>query len=146
MDQKPFVKGQRAYCMMVGWGTITDTNSGSSYPILFIPDADVTSMVYTGDGTYYEGLGERVLFHERPIITGFEPEPKPLPDLEVDTPLWVRNAKQPVLTGWHRRHFAKWSPGGKAQCFCDGTTSHGTDDPTDLTTWDEYSLTDPNEN
>lgn len=61
-----------------------------------------------------------------------------LPDLAVDTPVWVRYSGH---TDWTKRHFAYWGEDGKMWCWNRGCTSFTQQNGTFW--WPEYSLTDP---
>lgn len=142
MNQKPFKKGQRAYSIGAGWGTVTDDSYSNDFPIIFVADSKAVptpELTFTADGKRWLGAGSQCLFHGEPVITEFKSEPPP--DIDVDTPIWVKG-----YFGWHRKHFAEWSKDGKAKCFPDGQTSHSVHEDDDPIEWKYYSLTDPNEN
>lgn len=65
------------------------------------------------------------------------------PDLAVDAKVWGKTK----LGEWKRLHFSHWDEQGNMRCFDKGMTSH-THDPNGYmgptSSWDEYSLTDPN--
>lgn len=68
--------------------------------------------------------------------------PEPLPEIAVDTPVWVRDG---VSQAWVKRHFAEWASDGRIMTYNGGCTSHtATGEPFISSCWDYYSLTDPN--
>lgn len=68
--------------------------------------------------------------------------PEPLPEIAVDTPVWVRDC---VSQSWQTSHFAEWTPDGLIRTYWSGCTSHNSSKAwSDLNTWNYYSLTDPN--
>lgn len=67
---------------------------------------------------------------------------QPLPELEVDTLIWVRGPQS--YGKWKPQYFSRWAKrGGTLFCFKAGATSKTADNL--ISFWEEYSLTDPNE-
>lgn len=67
---------------------------------------------------------------------------QPLPELEVDTLIWVR---EPGYKKWKPRYFSHWDQETERPlCFTYGATSK-TAESSGTVLWKEYSLTDPNE-
>ena len=93
------------------WFTITDINMEYKYPI----QTDLNS--YTIDGRINMESRGRRLFWDEVTIT---PPPKPLPRLEVDTKVLVRdNLNSEPL----RRYFSHFEKNGQLAAFAEGRTS-----------------------
>jgi hypothetical protein len=63
---------------------------------------------------------------------------RPLPELAVDTPIWVY---EDGGKSWYPRHFAYWDRDGKPVVFTEGKTSHSA--PGMTVRFHKWSLTDP---
>lgn len=117
--------GDRVWCMMRGWGEVREVREGgyervggstNSYPIdVSFPSGECET--YTLGGLYNDDDITQTLFWDEVVI---EAPQKPLPELEVDTKVWVwihEDEKFP-------RHFAGWSDDGASIIAYDnGATS-----------------------
>jgi len=106
----------------------------------------IDSTLYFGDATCcaVDGLHYTAARHPRYYPNSFEiPNSafeRPLPELEVDAKVWVRNASD--YGEWLARHFSRWHE-GFMYCWESGRTSHS--QTTGDSKWHYYSLTDPTE-
>ena len=119
--------GDRVWCLYFKeWSTITDIKMERTYPIQTGLDS------YTIDGRMNIKRG-RTLFWDEVVIT---PPEKPLPKLEVDTKVLVRDtlSSEPL-----RRYFSHFEKNGQIATFAEGTTSWSVHDkPTII--WEYWEL------
>ena len=136
-----FEVGDRVWGCHHGWGTVSHLKNQYKYPVTVMFDSD-TNAIYTSSGRYYANDCLPTLFHDE-----VKPWPNPLkpvkiPDVPVDTPLWVRWGVGGAWTARHLQKFEIVDGKVKAHCFDDGKTSHTGGTPTSL--WNEWSLVNPN--
>jgi hypothetical protein len=110
--------------------------------------------IFTGDYfkdtkpslTAYKDLGDSVVFDNyEPIgINIFDKQEvsTPQPEIAKDTPVWVRDWKN---DNWFLRYATgDFNENGKIICYHAGRTSNTAGPENYRSSWDEYSLTDPN--
>ena len=119
--------GDRVWCLYYNkWLTITNIRKEDAYPI----KTELNS--YTLDGRLNTDI-IRTLFWDEVIIT---PPEKPLPKLEVDTKVLVRdNLNSEPL----RRHFSHFEKNGQIATFAEGRTSWSDDNNTQSWTYWELA-------
>ena len=120
--------GNKVWDSRKGWGVVNELRYSSDYPILVDFADDYES--YTLDGYYYKDDVNPSLFWDEIVI---EAPPKPLPDLPVDTKVYVwSNADGLKL----KRHFSHFKNG---DCYTfSGGLSSWTGEST--TSWDNWEL------
>ena len=119
--------GDRVWCVYNGWQTIIEiTNFSDTYPI----ETDKTLYTYDGRMAQYKG---RTLFWDEVVIT---PPEKPLPRLDVDTKVLVRDtlSSEPL-----RRYFSHFEKNGKIVTFAEGRTSWSQGDKS-VVDWEYWEL------
>jgi hypothetical protein len=105
-----FKVGQRVWSVQDGFGKVfrIDVGPRDKYPVVVKPDNSESRSVdyYTLDGKFDVKDLRPTLFLDEPKDWPNPPAPpEPLPDLAVDTPVWVNFG----LNGeWYARHFARW--------------------------------------
>jgi hypothetical protein len=117
------------------WGTIViKTNpTRDDYPIGVDYDNGSTG-AYTKDGRLWKSHRPSLWFNEFEVVIPEKAYHSPLPDLEVDTPVLVRDYEQ---QGWKRQHFSHFK-NGKICTFCDGHTKWSYFGGTK--SWDQWKL------
>ena len=104
--------GDKVWDMRIGWTTIISINDVSRYPI-----RTEAGKTYTTLGTCTIEDKFPVLFWDEVSIT---PPEKPIPKLEVDTKVLVRDS----LEAEHiKRYFSHFEENGSISVFANGTTS-----------------------
>ena len=71
------------------------------------------------------------------VFTGGFSHDRPLPDIEIDTPVYVRGINKRL---WELRRFGKWKDG---RIYCWDRQLKSTDEDAELFLWAEWSLTNP---
>lgn len=106
--------GDKVWDICEGWGVVSELLEGHDYPICV--EFEYVDSTYTRDG-YYD------LKHVNPSLFWDEIEvkapPKPLPDLEVDTKVFVWDSLGTKLC----RHFSHFDEDGVLHAFKGGKTS-----------------------
>jgi hypothetical protein len=129
-----FRVGQRAYCIRNGWGKITDKDAKE---IKFLSDK------HPGLPAYYKPCGRWSPNDEHPSLYHGVPKivapPPPLPDIEVDAPVWVRHSDG---QSWLPMHFCRWDR-EQMIVWLFGGTSHSCD-PDDTACYKYWTLEEPN--
>ena len=112
-----FKVGDRVFYYQRGWGTITSIE-GVNYPVGVQFDSG-NHTYFTGEGYNYEDdLGPSLSFTEYNLVTGGFSQERPLPNIEVDTLVYVKGSGG----DWLMRYFSHWE-GSKIACFNDQKTS-----------------------
>ena len=104
--------GDRAWDITKGWTEIKSINHNSIWPI-----CTTSGLSYTFEGKIMaEDLNPSIFWDE----IKFEIPPKPLPKLEVDTKVLVRDtlSSEPL-----RRYFSHFEKNGQIATFAEGRTS-----------------------
>lgn len=118
VDKKPMFDGikvgDKVWDICEGWGVVSELLEGHDYPICV--EFEYVDSTYTRDG-YYD------LKHVNPSLFWDEIEvkapPKPLPDLEVDTKVFVWDSLGTKLC----RHFSHFDEDGVLHAFKGGKSS-----------------------
>ena len=120
--------GDRVYDFTFGWGGIVQINPSSSYPIkVRFHDVEAYS-TYSYDGCEFLGRRQTLFWGD----VSFDAPCKPLPDLAIDTKLWVRMSTDgPEVP----RHFAGFNSKGQVLVFMDGATSFSSTITTRFNHW-----------
>ena len=133
-----FKVGDRVCCYQKGWGTIIFIEDGiTAYPVGVQFDSGYHEN-FTGEGHYYrDDLGPSLSFTEYNLVTGGFSQERPLPNIEVDTLVYVKESGGE----WRMRYFSHWYE-RKLRAF-DGQNTSKTASSRATTAWLEYSLTNP---
>ena len=107
--------GDRLYSVEDGWGIVEAINTSRIYPLTMKFDFCVKS--FTLEGRRYIGSQNPTLFWDK---IEFEIPKRPLPDLKVDTPVFVWNEKGMAR---EKKYFKEFNEDGKIVCFYGGATS-----------------------
>ena len=131
-----FKVGQRVWSIMDGWGTVDSCESGvAQYPIGVRYD-NGEHVLYTKEGKWRGNDLRPILFLDEP--KEWPDPPAPIPDMPIDTPLWIKGPSSPK---WWPVHFAGIKD-GKVTVYHSGLTSH-TAKPSETFVPIEWSLTKP---
>ena len=107
--------GDCVYDILRGWGKVTDVREIAPSVRVDL-DEGVWDWFYTDGKHRLEDLHPRLYWDEVDLP---EPPSKPLPDLEVDTPVLVTNGPIEV-----KAHFHSHAPGGGVYVYSWGRSSH----------------------
>ena len=120
--------GDRVFHYKYSWSTITNIKKESDYPIII--DYDFS---FTYEGFTDKSDKNRTLFWDEVVIT---PPEKPLPRLDVDTKVLVRDtlSSEPL-----RRYFSHFEKNGKIVTFAEGRTSWSQGDKS-VVDWEYWEL------
>ena len=116
------------------WGQINAIeHEDEAYP-LNISFGECLTKDYTINGKEFLRNAVPVLFWDE--VKPITPPEKPLPELEVDTRVfvWDLNNKRDIL----KRYFSHFDSNGKIHCFLDGSTSWSRNGNT--ASWDNWEL------
>lgn len=110
-----------------------------------IPERDNYIVVEFGGGAVYFTIDGRQLGSHFPtlsftpydIVNGGFSQERPLPDIEVDTLVYVRGK---IIEEWKMRFFSHFNEDGDIYCF---DWQQKSTDTKLTTTWPEWSLTNP---
>jgi len=81
MKETTFKVGDKVYCVIYGWGKITEIETEGIYPIEIVFDANVGARYYTSDGRYQQ-ISQPTLSLTEYTLNGFSQErPIELPEL-----------------------------------------------------------------
>lgn len=132
-NKEIFKVGDTVYHYEHGKGQVIILYKVRYYPV--IVDFDGFLVSFTKDGAKFVGNPPTLSFTPYDLVNGGFSQERPLPDIEVDTLVYVRDSVE-----WFMRYFSHFNKDGDACCF------HGQQKSTDteLTlTWAEWSLTKP---
>lgn len=131
-----FKVNDKVYCYRFGWGKIisNDSCNNDPYPI-FVQFKDSLE-IFTKDGSFRENEPPSLSFTEYNLVTGGFSQERPLPNIKVDTLVYVRSGEF-----WSMRYFSHWE-GSKIACFNNQKTSKTALDGETIS-WRNYSLTNP---
>ena len=118
--------GDKVWDTRKGWGVVDEMRYSNEYPILVNFGHDYET--YTLDGYYFEDDVNPSLFWDEIAI---EAPPKPLPDLQVDTKVYVWSNADGLKLKRHFSHFKN----GDCHTF-NGGLSSWTGEST--TSWDNW--------
>jgi len=129
-----FKVNERVWSPIFKWGTVRSVHETMSVRF----DSSCAEYGYKPDGSHLGMNTFPMLFHDE-IKPEDWPNPRPpLPELEIDAPVWVKFRRDDMF--WCKRHFAGWE-GLSMQVWCDGMTSHTCSGKPYRV--DEWSLTKP---
>ena len=99
-----FKVNDRVYCYRFGWGKIisNDSCNNDHYPI-FVQFKDSLE-TFTKDGRFSENEPPSLSFTEYNLVTGGFSQERPLPKIEVDTLVYVKESGGE----WRMRYFSHW--------------------------------------
>lgn len=133
-----FKVGDRVYelDLNLGWGVVSYCIGSKRYPLVVNFDNKRVS-AYTSNGCMVQDdHAPSLSFTEYNRVNGGFSQVRPLPDIEIDTLVYVRE-KGKV---WEMRYFSHFGKDGMLFCFEMQKKSTGT---ADAVYWEEYSLTNP---
>lgn len=135
MENKEIFKvGDTVHHYEYGKGQVIRLEENAFYPVRVNFDGILKS--FTKDGRQIVHCFPTLSFTPYDLVNGGFSQGRPLPDIEVDTLVYVRFAGGE----WRMRYFSQFREDGYIRCFNDQQKS--TD--TSLTAlWDEWSLTNP---
>ena len=128
--------GDKVWDFKVGWGEIIEIYTEILDPYIIKAEFDEEVAYYDADGYHYvNDINPTLFWNEFEIPEeAFE---KPLPKLEIDTKVLVKNDGDEK---WNKRFFAGWTTDGRIKCWYGGATSWSADDENDYSTWSEWKL------
>lgn len=121
------------YHYVYGKGVVIRLNDDAYYPV--IVDFDDVLKSFTKDGRQIVEHLPTLSFTPYDLVNGGFSQERPLPDIEVDTLVYVRDRGE-----WEMRFFSHFGEGGAMRCFDWQQKSTETDS---LVDWPEWSLTNP---
>lgn len=130
-----FMKGDKVFDIVRGKGVV-ESIFDTSFPVnvQFTINAPACTISYTAEGREFVGHALPTLYHGECPPTICAPEPKRMPELEVDAPIIVWDGNSVGV----KRHFCRWE-GDRAVTWADGTTSWTVDDKGYIM-WDSWRL------
>lgn len=139
MSKTIFKVGDRVFDYRYGWGEIVDIT-----PIYL--DLEVSfnmeDLYYTAEGKDdRDNLAPSLSFTEYNLVNGGFSQERPLPEIEKDTPIYVRDSP---ISIWYIRYFSHWGTSSNdstsVECFYNQRTSK---EEYKTRGWDYWSLTNP---
>ena len=130
--------GDRVWCLRSGWGIVTTVDREDSRYQLYVVFEDGQADWFTNCGREMTHDLNPILFWDEVKIT---PPTQPLPKLEVDTPILVRDRDD---ERWLPAHFARFSPEGVVT-WMGGKTSYTAKDG-DVMFWEQWKLPESENN
>jgi len=133
-----FKEHDRVFRYDYGWGTIKSIlNERFIDCVILVEFDDGEHMYFTKEGKDDVNDKQPTLSFKRyDLVNGGFSQERPLPNIKVDTPIFVRNKGG----FWSIRYFERWTSNNNACCFVQEKTSEET---TVTCVWDEWSLTNP---
>lgn len=114
-----FKLGDKVWSFVYGWGEVSKITN-DRYPIYvnFKSKIDNGNFIinYTNNGEESPDVNQSLFFDE----IKFKVPKRPLPQLEVDTKVLVRNS---TSDRWEKKYFSNFDEDGNMCCFYDGSTS-----------------------
>ena len=134
MENKEIFKvGDTVYHFDHGKGRVVSVHKNNNFPVRVDFDRAVRS--FTRDGRQMVDYPPTLSFTPYDLVNGGLSQERPLPDIEVDTLVYVRDGED-----WNMRYFSHFGEDGKIYCF--GNQQKSTE--TDFSIyWSEWSLTNP---
>lgn len=132
-NKKIFKIGDTVYHYKYGKGKVIRSDEGESYPVTV--DFYRVRTYFTRDGRQRIDTPPTLSFTPYDLVNGGFSQEKPLPDIEVDTLVYVNDGD-----GWVMRYFSHFGKDGKIYCFGNQQKSTETGFSMD---WSEWSLTNP---
>ena len=136
-NKEIFKVGDTVYHYEYGKGMVVRLEEDAHYPVRV--DFDGVLKSFTKDGRQIVCCFPTLSFTPYDLVNGGFSQERPLPDIEVDTLVYVRCAGG----DWRMRYFSRFSEDGYIRCFNDQKKST---DSAPTVTWDEWSLINPLEN
>lgn len=134
MENKEIFKvGDTVYHLLHGAGKVTEVVSSATYPIIVQFSGCEDS--FTEDGRQSEDHPPTLSFTPYDFVNGGFSQERPIPDIEVDTLVYVRDRGE-----WNIRYFSHFGKDGYIHCFYGQKKSK--DNPLPVR-WMEWSLTNP---
>lgn len=133
-NKEIFKVGDTVYHYVHGKGEVVDIFGGDTYAV--IVDFGGVEVYFAKDEVHFMGYPPSLSFTPYDLVNGGFSQERPLPDIEVDTLVYVRC----VGGDWRMRYFSHFSEDGYIRCFHDQKKST---DSAPTVTWDEWSLTNP---
>ena len=121
--------GDKLYSVEEGWGIVEAIHASRIYPLTIRFDCCIRRFTLTG--RRYEGSENPALYWDK---IEFEIPKRPLPDLKVDTKVFVWNSNKNRRV---KRHFKAFNEDGDIICFAYGATSWTTNG---AFTWEHWEL------
>ena len=126
--------GDRVWSVEEGFGTV-EAITGGDYPL--IVQFKFQRIGFTIDGKRWRLSQNPTLFWDK---IKFEVPKKPLPNLEVDTPVLVWDKEGDKK---RKRHFAEFDKNDRIICFVNGETSWSSSNG-DVSSWNYWELAEDN--
>ena len=134
-NKEIFKVGDTVYHYEHGKGRVVQLEENNHYPVIVIFYED--RYAFTIDGRQSEGDSPTLSLTPYDLVNGGFSQERPLPDIEVDTLVYVRSKSSEE---WRMRFFSHFGEDGKIRCFDWQQKSTETDY---VTIWLEWSLTNP---
>ena len=132
-NKEIFKVGDTVYHWQYGKGEVENIYEDNNYVVV---DFDGGAVHFTKDGRQLGSHFPTLSFTPYDLVNGGFSQERPLPDIEVDTLVYVRFAGGE----WRMRYFSHFSGNGCIRCFNDQKKST---DTKFFSIWDEWSLTNP---
>jgi len=133
-NKEIFKVGDTVYHWQYGKGEVVNIYKNNNYPVRVHFDGVKDS--FTKDGRRLVDLLPTISFTPYDLVNGGFSQERPLPDIEVDTLVYVR-----CMGGdWRMRYFSHFGEGGKMYCF---DWQQKSTETRYESCWEEWSLTNP---
>ena len=129
--------GDRVWDIRFGWGKIIEVDKDILDPYAIKVKFDNEEMTYYDADGYYNvnDINPTLFWNEFEIPE--EVFKRPLPKLEIDTKVLVKNNGDEK---WNKKHFAGWTDDGRIKCWFGGCTSWSTYGKKYHTIWNFWKL------
>ena len=134
-NKEIFKVGDTVYQWQYGKGKVIKMYDDRDFPIV-VKFASGLITAFTEDGRYSTGQEKCLSFTPYDLVNGGFSQERPLPDIEVDTLVYVRDGAEP----WNMRYFSHFGEDGKIHCF---SWQQKSTDSEHTMSWNEWSLTNP---
>lgn len=132
-NKEIFKVGDVVYHLIYGVGKVIEIVSSRKYPV--VVRFNRTEDLFTEDGRHFSDRPKMLSFTPYDLVNGGFSQERPLPDIEVDTLVYVKDGNECVM-----RYFAHFGSRGEVYCFRHQKKSNET---TLKDFYFEWSLTNP---
>src|SRR5690554_1833175 len=110
-NKEIFKVGDTVYHWEYGKGVVSIIDDDVVYPM--VVSFEKNEIIFTRNGALEHGGTPLLSFTPYDLVNGGFSQERPLPDIEVDTLVYVRDKG----IGWHMRYFSHFDEEGIIQCF-----------------------------
>lgn len=135
-NKEIFKVGDTVYQWQYGNGKVIKMYGDGDFPIVVKFDSGLIT-TFTSDGRYSTGKAPCLSLKPYDLVNGGFSQERPLPDIEVDTLVYVRGK---ITEEWKMRFFSHFGEDGVMRCF---SWQQKFAETKLTTTWAEWSLTNP---